>query len=144
MFTAETRRRRKDRKMDASRINSLTEAIIGAAIEVRRQLGPGLLESANQRCLCDEPGLRKIRFETQRDLPVIYKGIRFDCGYRIDVLVEGVVVVEVKSVDGLHPIQDAQLITYLRLGQWPMGLIINFNATVLKDGIRRKVNKLPE
>jgi GxxExxY protein len=75
---------------------------------------------------------------------VIYKGIRLDCGYRIDVLVEGVVVVEVKSVDGLHPIQDAQLITYLRLGQWPMGLIINFNATVLKDGIRRKVNKLPE
>jgi GxxExxY protein len=128
--------------MDVAQINALTEKIIGAAIEVHRQLGPGLLESAYQQCLCHELLLHQISFESQRDLPVIYKGIKLDCGYRIDLLVEQTVVVEVKSVDGLHPIHDAQLITYLRLGGWPVGLIINFNATVLKDGLRRKVNNL--
>jgi GxxExxY protein len=130
--------------MNALQINSLTETVIGAAIEVHRELGPGLLESAYQQCLCHELTLRRIRFELQRDLPVSYKNIKLDCGYRIDLLVENIVVVEIKSIDALHPIHDAQLLTYLRIGQWPVGLLINFNSTVLKDGIRRKVNKLSE
>lgn len=130
--------------MDVNRINSLTEAIIGASIDVHRELGPGLLESAYQQCLCHDLSLRGIAFEIQRSLPVVYKGITLDCGYRVDLLVEGIVVVEVKSIDALNPIHDAQLLTYLRLGNWPVGLLINFNVAVLKDGLRRKVNKLKE
>lgn len=130
--------------MNALEINALTKTIIGAAINVHRELGPGLLESAYQQCLCHELSLRGVKFEIQRDLPVVYKGIRLDCGYRIDLLAEGTVVVEIKAIDGLNPIHDAQLITYLRLGHWPVGLLINFNCAVLKDGIRRKVNKLKD
>lgn len=130
--------------MDVNRINSLTEAIIGASIDVHRELGPGLLESAYQQCLCHDLSLRGIAFEIQRSLPVVYKGITLDCGYRVDLLVEGIVVVEVKSIDALNPIHDAQLLTYLRLGNWPVELLINFNVAVLKDGLRRKVNKLKE
>jgi GxxExxY protein len=97
-------------------INQLTEAVIGAAIEVHKALGPGLLESAYEQCLCHELTLRGITFELQRDLPVSYKGIKLDCGYRIDLLVDGRLVVELKSIDALAPIHDAQLLTYLRLG----------------------------
>ena len=120
-------------------INQLTEAVIGAAIEVHKALGPGLLESAYEQCLCHKLTLRGITFELQRDLPVSYKGIKLDCGYRIDLLVDGRLVVELKSIDALAPIHDAQLLTYLRLGSWNVGLLINFNVPVLKDGVRRKV-----
>lgn len=120
-------------------INQITEAIIGAAIEVHKELGPGLLESAYEECLCHELGLRKVRFEQQRELPVRYKGMHLDCGYRLDLVVEKLVVVEIKAVEELAPIHDAQLLTYLRLGGWHAGLLLNFNVPVLKDGIRRKV-----
>jgi len=125
-------------------INEITETIIGAAIDVHRALGPGLLESAYEQCLCHELSLRNISFERQRQLPVKYKGILLDCGYRIDVLVLNQVVVELKAIDKLAPIHEAQLITHLRLGGWQVGLLINFNVTVLVDGIRRRVMGLKE
>jgi GxxExxY protein len=124
--------------------NSITEAIIGAAIDVHRALGPGLLESAYEQCLCHELRLRGIAFERQRDLPVEYKGCKLDCGYRLDLLVMGMVVVEIKAVEKLEPIHEAQLLTYLRLGRWKLGLLINFNVDVLKHGLKRRVLDFPE
>jgi GxxExxY protein len=120
-------------------INRVTEAVIGAAIEVHRTLGPGLLESAYCEYLSRELSLRGISFEREKPLPLEYKGIRLQCGYRLDLLVAGSVVVEVKSVEVLAPIHEAQLLTYLRLGGWHVGLLINFNVAVLKQGIRRKI-----
>jgi GxxExxY protein len=125
-------------------LNQLTRAIIGAAIEVHRSLGPGLLESAYQSCLCRELDVRGVSFERERPLPVEYKGIRLECGYRLDLLVGNAVVVEVKSVDALAPIHESQLLTYLRLGGWQLGLLINFKVQVLKHGIRRKVLNFDE
>jgi len=117
----------------------LTSKIIGAAVEVHRSLGPGLLESAYEHCLAHELALRGIPFERQVMLPVLYKGVNVDCGFRIDLLVEREVVVEVKAVEALHPLHQAQLLTYLKLGGWRVGLLINFNTGVLKEGIRRMV-----
>ena len=122
-----------------STINALTHEVIGAAIEVHRQLGPGLLESAYRKCLCRELMLRGIPFKNEEKLPLEYKGLRLEVGYRVDILVAGKVVVETKSVEALHPIHDAQMLTYLRLGGWRVGLLINFNVVVLKDGIHRKI-----
>ncbi len=107
-------------------------------------LGPGLLESAYQECLCQELLLRGIPFERQVPLPLEYRGIRLECGYRLDILVAGLVVIEVKSVEAIAPIHEAQLITYLRIGGWHVGLLMNFNVVILKDGIRRKVLGLRE
>jgi GxxExxY protein len=121
------------------RMNQLTHAIIGAAIEVHRTLGPGLLESSYHECLCRELLVRGLPFEKEYPLPLEYKGIRLDCGYRIDVVVAGLVVVEVKAVEALAPIHDAQLLTYLRIGGYKLGLLINFNVVVLKDGIHRRI-----
>jgi GxxExxY protein len=123
----------------AGYVNQITQAVIGAAMEVHRTLGPGLLESAYQNCLCRELELRGMIFERERPLPLEYKGVHCECGYRLDLLVAGKVVVEVKSVEALAPIHEAQLLTYLRLGGWNVGLLINFNVPVLKDGVRRKV-----
>ena len=120
-------------------INELTYEIIGAAIEVHRMLGPGLLESSYRECLCRELSLRNIEFKRERGLPVRYKGIQLQCGYRLDLLVGDLIVVEIKAVEALAPIHDAQLLTYLRLGGWKVGLLINFNVMVLKDGIRRRI-----
>lgn len=120
-------------------INEITEQIVGAAIEVHRALGPGLLESAYEECLCKELSLRSVAFDRQRPLPVDHKGMRLDCGYRLELLVADAVVVEIKSVEELLPIHEAQLITYLKLGRWQVGLLINFNVAVLKHGIRRRV-----
>jgi GxxExxY protein len=126
-------------------INEITEAIIGAAIEVHRVLGPGLLESAYEECLCRELTLRGISFERQVELPVYYKGVRLDCGYRIDLLVEKQVVAEIKAVETILPVHEAQLISYLRLGGWKAGLLINFHVAVLVEGgIRRRVLGLRE
>jgi len=119
--------------------NEITEKIIGAAIEVHKALGPGLLESAYEECLCRELTLRGMSFERQKALPIEYKGVKLDCGYRLDLLVAGVVVVEIKAVEVVQPIHEAQLLTYLRLGGWKLGLLINFNVPVLKDGIRRRI-----
>src|SRR6266849_8445524 len=113
---------------------------IGAAIEVHKQLGPGLLESTYQACLCHELELRGISFECQKPLPLEYKGIKLECGYRIDLLVAGLVVVEIKSVEALAPIHEAQLLTYLKLTGIKIGLLMNFNVVVLKEGIRRFVH----
>jgi GxxExxY protein len=125
-------------------INKTTESIIGAAIEVHRHLGPGLLESAYEECLCEELLLRKILFKRQVALPVTYKSKKLDIGYRIDLLVNEEVVVELKTVESILPIHEAQTLTYMRLGGWQVGLILNFNVTVLKNGIKRLVHKLKE
>jgi GxxExxY protein len=117
----------------------LTQGIIGAAIEVHRALGPGLLESVYEECLCHELNLRGIAFERQVALPLTYKGVRLECGYRLDLVVEGKVVVEVKAADVLIPVYEAQLLSYLRLSGKRVGLLINFHAPVLKDGIIRRV-----
>ncbi len=125
-------------------VNELTKEIISAAIEVHRALGPGLLESLYEECLCRELSLRKVPFERQVPLPVEFKGLRLDCGYRLDLLVANTVVVEIKAVESLLSIHEAQLLTYLKLGGWKVGLLINFNVPVLKDGIRRRVLDLEE
>lgn len=126
------------------KINQITEAIIGAAIEVHRALGPGLLESAYEECLCHELTIQQVLFERQRALPVVYKGLHLDCGYRLDLVVADRVVVEIKAVEQLLPVHEAQLLTYLKLGGWQVGLLINFNVPVLKQGIRRRVLGLKE
>ena len=120
-------------------MNRLTEKIIGAAIEVHKVLGPGLLESTYESCLAHELSLDNISFDRQLPLPVSYKSIQLDCGYRLDFLVEQTVVVELKAVEGLQPIHEAQLLTYLKLGGWPIGLLINFNVPKLIDGVRRLI-----
>lgn len=125
-------------------INKTTESVIGAAIEVHRHLGPGLLETAYAECLCEELLLRKIPFKRQVVLPVTYKDKKLDIGYRIDLLVNDEVVVELKTVESVLPIHEAQTLTYMRLGNWQVGLILNFNVTVLKNGIKRLVHKLKE
>ena len=117
--------------------DKLTYEIIGSAIEVHRAIGPGLLESAYEECLCKELSLRQIPFERQKPLPVEYKGLELDCGYRLDMLVADMVVVEIKAIESLLPIHEAQILTYLKLGKWELGLLINFNVEVLRDGIRR-------
>ncbi len=117
----------------------LTEQIIGAAIAVHRELGPGLLESVYEACLAHEFTLRELSFEREKSLPVTYKGMHLDTGYRLDFVVDGKVIVELKAVDEIHPVHEAQLLTYLKLAQCRVGLLINFNVPVLKDGIRRRV-----
>jgi len=117
----------------------LTEQIIGAAIEIHRHLGPGLLESAYEECLCHELYLHNLKFERQSPLPLEYKGIKLDCGYRMDIVVEEKVVLELKVVDTIAPIHETQLLTYLRLSCMKVGLIINFNVPILKEGIKRIV-----
>ena len=126
----------------AEKMNELTEKIIGAAIELHKSLGPGLLESAYETCLSHEFSIADIAFERQVPVPVTYKSVPLDCGYRLDFLVEKTVVVELKAVEGLQPIHQAQLLTYLKLGGWPIGLLINFNVPVLKKGIKRMVHHL--
>lgn len=118
-------------------INKVTETIIGAAIEVHQHLGRGLLESAYQVCLAREMDLRGLSFEQEKPLSLDYKGVKLDCGYRLDFLVEQAVVVELKTVDALQPVHEAQLLTYLKLTGCKIGLLINFNVPVLKQGLKR-------
>jgi len=134
----------RQRRKTAGSVNELTQEVIGAAIEVHQALGPGLLESAYEECLCRELELRQVPFERQVALPLSYKGVQLKYGYRVDVLVDERVVVEIKALDHLLPIHEAQLLTYLRLGKWKVGLIVNFNVPVLKEGIRRRVLGLKE
>ena len=118
-------------------INQLTGKVIGAAIEVHKALGPGLLESAYEECLSYELVLNKMHLERQKPLPVEYKGVKLDCGYRLDLVVENLLIVELKACDSLLPIHEAQLLTYLKLTGIKVGLLINFNVPVLKEGIKR-------
>ena len=120
-------------------MNELTENVIGAAIAVHKTLGPGLLESAYDECLAHEMTLRGLKFERQVSLPVNYRGVRLDCGYRVDFLIGHALVLELKAVHAIEPIHEAQLLTYLKLGNWPVGLLINFNVRLLKNGVRRMV-----
>jgi GxxExxY protein len=121
-------------------INEITESVIGAAIAVHRELGPGLLESAYEACLAYELNEKKLKVERQKSVSLIYRGVHLDSGYRLDFLVEDKVVVEVKAVDKLEPIHEAQLISYLKLSGCKVGLLINFKVNTLKHGIRRFVN----
>jgi len=119
--------------------NELSYAIIGACLEVHKVLGPGLLENTYQECLARELSLRGIPFEKEKPLPVEYKEVRVDCGYRLDFLVDGSVVVELKSIEAILPVHEAQVLTYLKLTGCKLGLLVNFNVAVLKEGIRRLV-----
>jgi len=121
----------------------LTEQILGSAIAVHRALGPGLLESAYEACLAFELVERRLRVERQASLPVVYRGVRIDCGYRIDLVVEAAVVVEIKAVERILPIHEAQILTYLRLSGLSIGLLLNFNVPLMKDGIRRFIQDSP-
>ena len=121
-------------------MNRLTEIIIGAAIEAHRNLGPGLLESAYEACLAFELKERGLKVERQVELPLRYKEVHLDCGYRLDLLVHGVVIVEVKAASEIAPIHHAQLTSYLKLSGCRVGLLINFNVMLLKNGIKRIVN----
>ena len=118
---------------------NLTDLIINGAIEVHRALGPGLLESAYEECLCHELGLRGLGYQRQVPIPVRYKAVTLECGFRLDVLVEGTVVVELKSIEKLLSVHEAQLLSYLRFSGRKVGLLINFNVTLLKNGIIRRV-----
>ena len=120
-----------------------TDKIIAALIEVHRHLGPGLLESAYEACVCQELTLRSIPFKRQLTFPVLYKGIRIDCDYRIDLVIEGRVLIELKTVEQLLPVHEAQVITYLRLAKLPVGLLVNFNVATLKNGLRRLTPNKP-
>jgi GxxExxY protein len=117
----------------------LTHQIIGAAIEVHKLLGPGLLESTYEECLCNELAQHGLSFERQKPIPVVYKDVKLDCGYRLDILVSDRVILELKSVGSLAPIHDAVMLTYLKLSGHRLGLLINFNVQILRDGIRRLI-----
>ena len=132
------------RDAETQRVNEITQKIIGCAIEVHRHLGPGLLESAYEECTCHEISESGLRLERQIPLPVIYKGVRLDCGYRMDTVVEDLVVVEFKTVEKLLPVHEAQVLSYLKLSGLSVGLLINFRVSVLKDGLKRIVNHFGE
>ena len=117
----------------------LTHSIIGACIEVHRELGPGLLESTYEECLCHELRIRQVLFERQVNVPVAYKGCQLDCGYVVDLIVDRKVLLELKAVEQINPVFEAQLLTYLRLTHLRVGLLVNFNVPILADGIKRKI-----
>lgn len=129
---------------ERDRFDLITRRIIGAAIEVHRHLGPGLLESAYEKCLAFELRERGLKVDEQKPLPVIYKGVGLDCGYRLDLVVEDEVVVEIKAIEHLAPIHEAQLLSYLRLSGKHVGLLINFHVRILKNGLKRIVNEFPD
>ena len=125
-------------------LNQLTERVIGACMEIHKTLGPGLLESACEEGLCHELRLASLGFARPKPLPVAYKGVQLDCGYRLDLVIEDKLIVELKTVQELSPIHEAQLLTYLKLSGLTVGLLINFNVPILRRGIRRLVNHFDE
>ena len=128
----------------AERLNKITETIIGAAINVHRELGPGLLESAYEACMVFELAQAGLKVEQQKPLPIVYREVKLECGYRLDLMIENEVIIEIKSIEKLMPIHQAQLLSYLKLSECKVGLLINFNVKVLKDGIKRVVNNFPD
>jgi GxxExxY protein len=132
------------RDAETQSFNELTERVIGACIEIHRALGSGLLESAYEECLCYELSQAGIKFERQKPLPVHYKDVKLDCGYRLDLVVEEKIIIEMKAVESLLPIHKAQLLTYLKLPGLTLGLLINFNVAMLKQGIKRIVNNFQD
>jgi|SRR5581483_2807978 len=129
---------------EKDRLDQISRRIIGAAIDVHKIVGPGLLESAYQACLAFELRERGFRVEEQIPLPVVYKGVHLDCGYRMDLIVEDAIVVEIKAVEQLAPIHEAQLLSYLRLSNRKVGLLLNFHSRLLIDGLKRIVNEFPD
>jgi GxxExxY protein len=127
----------KDTEAQRRRLNELSRKVIGACIEIHRELGPGLLESAYEECLAYSLSKLDIQFQRQIPMPVRFKEVLLDCGYRLDFLIEETLIVELKAVDEMHPVFEAQLLTYLKLTRKPLGLLINFNVPVLRDGIKR-------
>jgi len=121
-------------------LNKITETIIGAAINVHRALGPGLLESAYEACMVYELAQAGLKVEQQKPLPIVYRGVKLECGYRMDLMIDNEIIVEIKSIEKLLPIHQAQLLSYLKLSNCRVGLLINFNIKVLKNGIQRVVN----
>ena len=130
--------------MEREHIEKIGKQVIDALFEVDRELGPGLLESAYEMSLAHELKLRGLTFERQFSVPITYKGVKLECGFRLDVLVAGEIVLELKSVEALLPIHDAQLVNYLLLSGKRIGFLVNFNVPRLKDGIKRRVNKLDD
>jgi GxxExxY protein len=126
------------------RLDQISHRVIGAAIEVHRHLGPGLLESAYQSCLAFELKQLGVKLEEQKPLPVVYKQVKLDCGYRLDLVVEDEIIVEIKAIEKLLPIHEAQLLSYLRLAKKRVGLLMNFHVPVLKSGLKRIVNEFPD
>lgn len=129
---------------ETEKLDQLSHRVIGAAIEVHRHLGPGLLESAYESCLVFELKHLGVKVEEQKPLPVVYKEVRLDCGYRLDLVVENEIIVEIKAVEKLLPIHEAQLLSYLRLAHKRVGLLMNFHVPVLKNGLKRIVNEFPD
>ena len=127
----------------ADAVNALTSTIIARAIKIHRALGPGLLENAYLACLCHELSSANLPYETQKALPLIYDGVRIDCSYRADIIVDRIVIVEVKAMDGIAPVHLRQLHTYTRLANCHVGLLLNFGAPTMKEGIRRVINGYP-
>jgi len=126
------------------KLNKITETIIGAAIDVHRALGPGLLESAYEACMVYELAQVGLKAEQQKPLPIVYREVKLECGYRMDLMIEDEVIVEIKSIEKLLPIHQAQLLSYLKLSDCKVRLLINFNVKVLKNGIKRVVNNFPD
>ena len=132
-------------KPEAKRLNDLSEQIIGAAIDVHRALGPGLLEAPYEECLCHELHKRVLKFERQKPLRLVYEAVKLACAYRMDIVVEDAIVVEIKSVTMLDRVHEAQLISYLKLSGVPLGLLFNFNVrNLMRDGFMRRVNAFPK
>jgi len=142
VFTAERAETAEINKEE--RLNKITETIIGVAVDVHRAMGPGLLESAYEACMVYDLTHAGLKVEHQKPLPIIYRGVRLDCGYRLDLVIENEIILELKSVERLLPIHKAQLISYLKLSHCNIGLLINFNVRILKDGIQRIVNNFPD
>jgi GxxExxY protein len=136
-FTENAQRATEQKEKNNMEINQITEKIIGCAIEVHKCLGPGLLESAYEECLVFELQNVGLIVEKQKPVPVIYKEIKLDCGYRIDILVENTVLIELKTVDAFNPVHEAQILTYMKFSKKSIGLLINFNVTLLKNGLKR-------
>lgn len=130
--------------MERTELDRITSTIIGSAIAVHRELGPGLLESAYEACLVYELKQQGLKVEQQRPLPIVYRTVRLDCGYRLDLMVEDKILVELKAIEKLDPIHEAQVLSYLKLSGSPVGLLINFNVKMLKDGIKRFANHCPD
>lgn len=144
MFEGKMKRKDAETQRIKMEANKITEKIIGCAIQVHRALGPGLLESAYEECLCYELAQAGLSFRRQVDLPIVYKSVKLDCGYRMDLVVEDAFVVEIKAVEQLAKIHEVQLLSYLRLHKKSLGLLINFHSSILKNVIRRIVNNFEE
>jgi len=128
---------------EEERLNKITKTIIGVAINVHRELGPGLLESAYEACMVYDLAQSGLKVEQQKPLPIVYRGVKLECGYRLDLMIENEVIVEIKSIEKLLPIHQAQLMSYLKLTDCKVGLLINFNVNIMKNGIKRVVNNFP-